>query len=242
MCRSWWFLSNVDIVDIYWLLQVRCTRNQIKIIKAKDIFLQIQNNTIGAEWRIQEQRWSPWWPWSPASPRRMTTSWSATAWPRTRPRTSSTSSSRTAQCRTFWLMRRWGGVVLSVNIPQLSNTPPQYCRSDQHRHNYATLKTQHQNILHQLKIMEAEIVKLETEKHDLQAEIRWQIHLSTSTFLSGLLCSGLVDNAVNETNGLKREIALLESQLPTEESQKQLESRIRNETGDMSCPIQCHSI
>ena len=46
-----------------------------------------------------------------------------------------------------------------------------------------------------------------------------------------------MDNAVNETNGLKREIALLESQLPTEESQKQLESRIRNETGDMSCPI-----
>ena len=83
--------------------------------------------------------------------------------------------------------------------------------------------------------MEAEIVKLETEKHDLQTEIRWQINLFTSTFLSGLLCSGLVDNAVNETNGLKREIALLESQLPTEDSQKQLESRIRNETGDMSC-------
>ena len=50
-----------------------------------------------------------------------------------------------------------------------------------------------------------------------------------------ILCSGLVDNAVNEANGLKREIAFLESQLPTEDSQKQFESRIRNETGDMSC-------
>ena len=78
-------------------------------------------------------------------------------------------------------------------------------------------------------------MKLETEKHDLQTEIRWQINLSTSTSYVSILCSGLVDNAVTEANGLKREIAFLSSQLPTEDSQKQFESRIRNETGDMSC-------
>ena len=45
-------------------------------------------------------------------------------------------------------------------------------RSDQHRTNYASLKTQHGKVLHQLKVMEAEILKLENEKQDLEVEIR----------------------------------------------------------------------
>ena len=45
-------------------------------------------------------------------------------------------------------------------------------RSDQHRTNYAALKTQHEKVLHQLKVMEAEMMKLENEKHDLETEIR----------------------------------------------------------------------
>ena len=54
-------------------------------------------------------------------------------------------------------------------------------RSDQHRRNYATLKAQHEKILHQVKIMETEIIKLENEKKDMEIEI-----------------SGLVDQAVDE--------------------------------------------
>ena len=45
-------------------------------------------------------------------------------------------------------------------------------RSDQHRQNYATLKTQHEKLLHQVKILESEIMKLEGEKQDLETEIR----------------------------------------------------------------------
>ena len=45
-------------------------------------------------------------------------------------------------------------------------------RSDQHRHNYAALKTQHEKLLHQVKIMESEIIKLESDKKDLEVEMR----------------------------------------------------------------------
>ena len=46
-------------------------------------------------------------------------------------------------------------------------------RSDQHRQNYAALKTQHEGILHQLKVMEAEVTRLEADKQELQAELGW---------------------------------------------------------------------
>ena len=85
-------------------------------------------------------------------------------------------------------------------------------RSDQHRQNYAALKTQHEKVLHQLKILESEIVKLETEKHDLETEV-----------------GDLVDKTVHETNELKREISFLESQIPTESSIREIEDRVKEE-------------
>ena len=87
-------------------------------------------------------------------------------------------------------------------------------RSDQHRRNYATLKAQHEKILHQVKIMETEIIKLENEKKDMEIEI-----------------SGLVDQAVEETNKLKRENAILEAQIPSANDQQKLENKFREDSG-----------
>ena len=62
--------------------------------------------------------------------------------------------------------------------------------------------------------METEIIKLENEKKDMEIEI-----------------SGLVDQAVDETNKLKRDIAILEAQIPTENDQQELENRLREQSG-----------
>ena len=45
-------------------------------------------------------------------------------------------------------------------------------RSDQHRQNYVKLKGEHERLIHQLKVMESEMTKLETEKQQLETEIR----------------------------------------------------------------------
>ena len=40
------------------------------------------------------------------------------------------------------------------------------------RENYMRLKTQHGKVLHQLKVMETELVKLESEKFEMENELR----------------------------------------------------------------------
>ena len=45
-------------------------------------------------------------------------------------------------------------------------------RSDQHRQNYVKLKGEHERLIHQLKVMESEMDKLETEKQQLETKIR----------------------------------------------------------------------
>ena len=40
------------------------------------------------------------------------------------------------------------------------------------RENYTRLKTQHGKVLHQLKVMESELVNIENEKLELEKELR----------------------------------------------------------------------
>merc|ERR1711892_844830 len=85
-------------------------------------------------------------------------------------------------------------------------------RSEQHRENYIRLKTQHGKVLHQLKVMESELEKVDNEKQELETELRT-----------------MIDKAVEEGRMLRGEIAMLEANAPTGEAKKQIEITAREE-------------
>ena len=56
--------------------------------------------------------------------------------------------------------------------------------------------------------------------------------LNNKYFIGFYFLSALADSAVGETEHLKREIAYLESQIPGDDANREIENQIREQTGN----------
>mgnify|MGYP007045456949 CR=1 FL=1 len=76
--------------------------------------------------------------------------------------------------------------------------------------------------------MEAELERTEADKEELQTQLRWGAECDVLEELE-IYYSAMADSAVGETEHLKREIAYLEAQIPSDNASREIEKQINRE-------------